>query len=227
MTLASIVGWLASFPVATAFRVHLLSLGDGSWWTPPVWLSILAIPAAVLAFIVSLHIMNAWGWVCARWAEVMLGRVAAVQPAVAPPPLVSTSPSRPIGPVPPGAPAAPGGPQPPYPPGAPSPPPGAYPQAGGYPQTGVYPPPAPYIPPGSVVASPPPGEVAAQPSRQAPDDGTASPTPYPASAGSPDPATGGQPVETTTSEVPSDDPGHGQPPQADAPGDHHDSTQPT
>ena len=38
---------------------------------PPLWLGVLGIPAGVLMIFASLHVLNAWGWVCKRWAEVM------------------------------------------------------------------------------------------------------------------------------------------------------------
>ena len=75
-------------------------------FTPPLWLAILAVPGAVLMFFAGLHLMNAWSWICARWAEIMLR--TAPPPAVAvvaPLPLVTTAPLA--------APAAPAAPAPP------------------------------------------------------------------------------------------------------------------
>jgi hypothetical protein len=102
VTLGSIVVWLVAFPIAHYLNVHLISWSNGQGWTPPLWLALLAIPGAIFALFLSLHIINGWGWVCARWAELLFGppeaqaRTATVaQPA----PLVSTAPAPPAGAV--------------------------------------------------------------------------------------------------------------------------------
>jgi len=135
VTLAAIGAWLVAFPIAWRLDIHLVSWGNGDGWTPPLWLAVLGVPGAVLWFVASLHIVNAWSWVCRSWAE-LLFRVdeSAVPAAVAAPaPLVSTSPQPrvaaaptvlwpppvPAAPAPPAAPAAFAAPAPPA---APSPP---------------------------------------------------------------------------------------------------------
>ena len=95
VTLVGILFWLVAIPVAHYWDVHLISWGNGRAWTPPLWLAVLAIPGAILNVFLSLHIVNGWGWVCARWAELLFGqqeaplRTAAVFP---PAPLVATAP---------------------------------------------------------------------------------------------------------------------------------------
>ena len=126
VTLAGILAWLVAFPIAAYWDIHLISWGNGEGWTPPLWLAILAIPGAILDVFLSLHIVNGWGWVCARWAELLFGAPpqaaapavpappAAIAPPMAPPalaPLVSV-------PAPPSAPTAPQMPAPPAPPEA-------------------------------------------------------------------------------------------------------------
>jgi 2-oxoglutarate dehydrogenase E2 component (dihydrolipoamide succinyltransferase) len=81
----------------------------------------LCIPVGLLVFFVCLHVLNGWGWVCARWAELLLvaapqapANAATVLPATdrtAPAPLVSVSP--PPAPVLPPVPAPPPAPAPP------------------------------------------------------------------------------------------------------------------
>jgi hypothetical protein len=107
VTLGSIVAWLIAFPFAAALHVHLISWGNGQGWTPALWLGILAIPGAFMALILSLHIINGWGWVCARWAEAMFARASAEAPPVAAPaPIVTTSPTPTATPTPDVPPAA-------------------------------------------------------------------------------------------------------------------------
>ncbi len=84
VTLAAFVAFLCSFPAARYFHVHLISWGAGQGWTPPLWLAILGIPLGVLMFFAALHILNAWGWVCARWAELVFGRPVPTPPAPLP-----------------------------------------------------------------------------------------------------------------------------------------------
>ena len=40
-------------------------------WVPPLWFGLICFPLGILVFFVALHVLNAWSWVCARWAEVM------------------------------------------------------------------------------------------------------------------------------------------------------------
>jgi hypothetical protein len=95
--LGAIVGWLVAFPIAWNWRFHVISWGNGQGLTPPLWLAILALPCAILFFFLSLHIVNAWGWVCARWAELLLRTAPPAATAVTPlVPIVSTAPPAPI-----------------------------------------------------------------------------------------------------------------------------------
>jgi len=128
VTLAAILFWLVAFPIAYYWDIHLISWGSGQGWTPPLWLAILAIPGAILSVFLSLHIVNGWGWVCARWAELLLGQQETPQgmaTVVQPAPLVSTVPpgppaprAMPAIPAPPEAPTAPQRPVPPVAPEA-------------------------------------------------------------------------------------------------------------
>ena len=58
-------------PFFAAFDVPIIN----GTWVPPLWFGILCVPLGILVLVLSLHLLNAWGWVCARWAEVMF-RVA-------------------------------------------------------------------------------------------------------------------------------------------------------
>ena len=126
VTLGSILAWLVAFPVANFWDVHLISWGNGEGWTPPLWLAILAVPGAILDVFLSLHIVNGWGWVCARWAELLFGAPPqAAAPAVLAPPAAIAPPMAPaaLAPLvsvlaPPNAPTAPQMPAPPAPPEA-------------------------------------------------------------------------------------------------------------
>lgn len=160
VTLAATVGWLALMPVAWVWHIHVITWGAGHFWAPPLWLAILAVPAAVLMFFASLHVINGWGWVCARWAELLLGGPAAAVPAAAPrpAPLVSTAP----GPVAAGMPAAPAPQAPPTPLAPPAPP-------------------APPIPPPPPVPVPPP--VSDAPAPGTPEQAAADATESPAATG--------------------------------------------
>ncbi len=99
VTLGAVIGWLVAFPVAWWLDVNLISWGNGQGWTPPLWLAIVAVPGAFFALILSLHVVNAWGWVCARWAELMLGRArSAAPPTLAPGVQVLATPAPPVSP---------------------------------------------------------------------------------------------------------------------------------
>ena len=104
VTAVAVVAWLAAFPAAWYWGFHLIDWGDNQGYTPTWWQAVLAVPAAVLAFFIALHVLNGWGWVCARWAELLFGTastqsgspgaVADAGPAPAQPaPLVSTPPA--------------------------------------------------------------------------------------------------------------------------------------
>jgi hypothetical protein len=181
VTLAALVGWLFALPFATFWHVAVINYGDGQTWTPPLWLAVLGVPAGVLMFFASLHITNAWGWVCARWAEVMLraGVATPPVPVPSPAPLVSTSPQPPLPPappappqyaVPPAPPAPPQGGHAQYPPPQYAPPQYAPPQAPPQGAQAQYPPPQ-YAPPQYAAPQAPPQDAAptaAAPASQAP-----------------------------------------------------------
>ena len=100
VTLMALVAWLAAFPIAWNWNVHIVSWGStGGGFTPTWWESVLAVPAAVLLFFASLHVLNGWGWVCARWAELVLGPGARQAPGWA------AGPGAPVPPAPPAEPA--------------------------------------------------------------------------------------------------------------------------
>jgi hypothetical protein len=159
VTLAAVEAWLVALPIAHAVNSHLITWGNnGNGWTPPLWLGLLAIPCAILWIFVSLHILNGWSWICARWAEVLLrdgpppAPVARTQPA----PLVSTSPQPPMTPLVSTA------PRPPAVSAAPQPPAVAEPDPLAAPAPLTAPAPAPLAGPASVPA-PPVGPPAAPP----------------------------------------------------------------
>jgi len=130
VTLAAIVFWLVYLPVAHFLSIPFVDFGNGRAWTPPLWLAILAIPGAILNVFLSLHIVNGWGWVCARWAELLFGAApqapapaAALPPAIVPgamaplvsvaaPPQAPAPPQAAVVPAPPEAPTAPQSPVP-------------------------------------------------------------------------------------------------------------------
>jgi hypothetical protein len=114
VTLAAVEAWLVALPIAHAVNAHLITWGTGNGWTPPLWLGLLGIPCAILWVFLSLHILNGWSWICARWAEVLLRNALPTAAALTQlAPLVSTSPQPPMAPLvstapqPPAAPAAP------------------------------------------------------------------------------------------------------------------------
>jgi hypothetical protein len=119
----STVGWFLAIPFFAVFDVPIVN----GTWVPPLWFGILAVPLGVLTFFISLHVLNGWSWICARWAEVMFrggtapvsgaqaahpvaGATVSPQPSAAPvtPPAVPSGP-----PLPPVAPPAPVPSQPP------------------------------------------------------------------------------------------------------------------
>jgi hypothetical protein len=75
-----LVFWFLAMPV---FAISDVPVVNGTW-VPPLWFGILSVPIGILVFIAALHVLNAWGWVCARWAEVMFRRPEPAVP-VAPP----------------------------------------------------------------------------------------------------------------------------------------------
>ena len=153
MTVVGTVFWCFALPVAGIWHVDIITTSSGGWH-PPLWPSLLGIPAGMLALLLGLHVLNGWGWVCRVWAELMFGAapqvpvpVAAASPEPGPPPvaprtiepLVSVAapppvppvPPRPPAPVPPPAPprVAAASPPPVAPATAPSPAPAASPEA--------------------------------------------------------------------------------------------------
>ena len=178
VTAVAVVAWLAAFPAAWYWDFHLITWDStgtvgsstGQGYTPTWWMAILAVPAAILAFFVFLHVLNGWGWVCARWAELLFGK-ASTQPASAgagPAPLVSTPPATsmaqpaplvstpPVQPTPPAQPAPLVSTPPAQP--APQPAPQAETEAPQPPAQPVVPP-APYMPPAQPVVQPPRHDV--------------------------------------------------------------------
>jgi hypothetical protein len=93
VALGACVAWLFALPAAAYYHFHAISWGSGHGWIPAWWIAVLAVPAGVLLLVASLHVVNAWGWVCARWAELLL-KASPQQPAFSGPlaPIVSTSP---------------------------------------------------------------------------------------------------------------------------------------
>ena len=101
VTAVAVVVWLAAFPAAWYWDFTIVDWGSTAagtrgGYTPTWWQAVLAVPGAILAFFVMLHVLNGWGWVCARWAELLFGKAsagpAAGAPRVAPEPLVRTAP---------------------------------------------------------------------------------------------------------------------------------------
>jgi hypothetical protein len=103
----SLVFWFLALPV---FSLADEPMVNGTW-VPPLWLGIVSVPVGILVFIVALHVLNAWGWVCARWAEVMFRGPATAVPAAPPAPLAGPAAPAPVAgasaPVPPVTPAEP------------------------------------------------------------------------------------------------------------------------
>jgi hypothetical protein len=120
----SLVGWLLAIPYFAIFDVPIVN----GTWVPPLWFGILAVPLGILTFFVSLHALNGWGWVCARWAEVMFrgSRTAPGAQRAYPAAATQAVPAGAGVPAPPVASAAATPPQPPVAPA--TPPPAAPPQ---------------------------------------------------------------------------------------------------
>jgi hypothetical protein len=116
VTAAAMVFWFVAMPFFSVFDVPIIN----GTWVPPLWFGLICLPLGILVFFVALHVLNAWSWVCARWAEVMFRGPAA--PAVAPaaPALAgSVAPVPAQAPVPQAAAAAPVAPSPAPAPAAP------------------------------------------------------------------------------------------------------------
>ncbi len=101
ITAGAMVFWFVSMPFFAVFDVPVIN----NTWVPPLWFGILCLPLGILVFFVALHLLNAWSWVCARWAEVMF-RAPGQTPATAPAPAPPVVPAPPAAPVPPTAPVA-------------------------------------------------------------------------------------------------------------------------
>ncbi len=78
VTAAAMVFWFVAMPFFSVFDVPVIN----GTWVPPLWFGLICLPLGILVFFVALHVLNAWSWVCARWAEVMFRGPAS--PAVAP-----------------------------------------------------------------------------------------------------------------------------------------------
>jgi len=125
MTVAGAVFWCFALPVAAVWHLDIVTTSSGSWH-PPLWLGLLGIPAGLLVFFVGLHLLNGWGWVCARWAELLFA--AAPQPPASAAPVPAATVPGAIAPLvsvaaPPPPPSLPPPPPPPPPPSLPPAPP--------------------------------------------------------------------------------------------------------
>ena len=67
VTAAAMVFWFVAMPFFSVFDVPVIN----GTWVPPLWFGLICLPLGILVFFVALHVLNAWSWVCARWAEVM------------------------------------------------------------------------------------------------------------------------------------------------------------
>jgi hypothetical protein len=67
VVLASVIASLFAMPVLAIYDVPAVN----GTWVPPLWFGLLCVPLGLLALVISLHVMNAWGWICARWAEIL------------------------------------------------------------------------------------------------------------------------------------------------------------
>ena len=95
MALGGLVAWLFAMPFLAVFDVPVVN----GTWVPPVWFGVLCIPLGVVTLIVSLHVLNGWGWLCARWAEVMFGRGEPAVPALPAAPVIAQGPLAPPAPL--------------------------------------------------------------------------------------------------------------------------------
>jgi hypothetical protein len=106
VTGAAMVFWFVAMPFFSVFDVPVIN----GTWVPPLWFGLICLPLGVLVFFVALHVLNAWSWVCARWAEVMfrgpVPGVAVPAPTVDPVPGQAPAPAPPVDPAP-AAPATP------------------------------------------------------------------------------------------------------------------------
>ncbi len=82
VTGAAMAFWFAAMPFFSVFDVPVIN----GTWVPPLWFGLICLPLGVLVFFVALHVLNAWSWVCARWAEVMFRGPAPGVAAPAPAP---------------------------------------------------------------------------------------------------------------------------------------------
>jgi hypothetical protein len=69
VTAIAVTTSLLAGPLFWYFRVPMFN----GTWVPPLWAAILAVPLGLLSFFVWLHVLNAWAWVCGRWAQSMFG----------------------------------------------------------------------------------------------------------------------------------------------------------
>jgi hypothetical protein len=105
VTAATMVFWFVAMPFFALFDVPVIN----GTWVPPLWFGLICLPLGILVFFVALHVINAWSWVCARWAEVMFRASAPQAPApqyAAAVPAAPQAPALPQTPAPP-VPAAP------------------------------------------------------------------------------------------------------------------------
>jgi hypothetical protein len=100
VTAASMVFWFVAMPFFSVFDVPVIN----GTWVPPLWFGLICLPLGILVFFVALHVINAWSWACARWAEVMFRGPALQAPA---PQYAAAVPAPPQAPAPPQTPAPP------------------------------------------------------------------------------------------------------------------------
>lgn len=70
VTAVSSVAFLLATPLAAWRDVQFISWDNGGW-VPTWWQAALCVPGGLLLLVAWLHILNGWGWVCARWAELL------------------------------------------------------------------------------------------------------------------------------------------------------------
>lgn len=86
---AGITSWFLAMSI---FAIWDIPAVNGTW-VPPLWFGIVSVPIGILVFFVALHVLNAWGWVCVRWAEWMFrGPATARAPQATPPRYAPPSP---------------------------------------------------------------------------------------------------------------------------------------